>query len=104
MDKKLIKYISPFLLFLFLFPIAEKNIHAFEHLTDVYCSANSKHFHGLEHNCPICDFSIDKSNSPINSRNQFVLTLCRVSFNSFIESVNTPCAFQDLPSRAPPVA
>ena len=102
MYKQITKYLSLFLLSLFLFPMAEKGVHALEHSTDIYCTAGSKHFHNIEHNCAICDFSINDSNNPVNSPSQFVVPCGRVSFNFFSESVNAPCAFQDIPSRAPP--
>jgi hypothetical protein len=97
------KYLSLFLLALFLFPSVEKQLHAFEHLSDSHCTSANKHFHPLEHNCSICDFTITDSNSSAISTIHFVISSQTYSFNPFCESVNTPIAFADIPARAPPV-
>ena len=104
MHKQIKKYFSFFLLFLFLFPIIEKQLHAFEHNADSHCTATDKHFHTPEHSCSICDFTITDSNAAPETKVQFVISSNQFLFHSFTESVNTPTAFQDLPSRAPPVA
>jgi hypothetical protein len=53
------KYFSFFLLGVFLFSYSEKGIHALIHADDPHCHAlNAKHFHTIEHNCPICDFEL----------------------------------------------
>ena len=104
MHQQLKKYISFFFLFLFLFPTIEKQLHAFEHREDVHCTAVNKHFHTQEHSCSICDFTITDSNASPDVDFQFIISAKHFSFQPFIESVNTPNAFQNLPSRAPPVA
>ncbi len=58
MCKEIKKYLTFVLLFLFLFPMVEKELHALEHSADKHCIANEKHFHELEHHCDICDLNI----------------------------------------------
>ncbi len=79
-------------------------MHAFEHRADLHCTATDKHFHTLEHSCSICDFTITDSNAAPETDVQFIISVHSFSHQSLIESVNTPTAFQDLPSRAPPIA
>ena len=98
------KYIAFFFLFLFLFPTIEKQIHAFEHRADEHCTASDKHFHVLEHSCSICDFTITDSNATPQTDVQFIVSVNNFSFQSFIEKKNIPNTFQNLPSRAPPIA
>jgi hypothetical protein len=104
MHQQVKKYISYFFLFLFLFPTIEKQVHAFEHSTDVHCKATDKHFHTLEHSCTICEFTISNSDAAPETQLQFIISAKQFTFHSFIAHVNKPAAFQDLPSRAPPVA
>lgn len=101
--RKIKKYLSIVLLFLFLFPIAEKVVHSFECDTDIHCTANEKHFHNLEHDCGICDFNVTDSNSPTINDYQLINVVHRFSFHLFKENVPTLSAFQHLPSRAPPI-
>ncbi|MGQ0827798.1 MAG: hypothetical protein ACT4ON_05335 [Bacteroidota bacterium] len=101
--KHIKKYLSLFCLILFLFPLVEKNVHAFEHYDEVHCNSTDKHFHELEHTCSLCDFTITESYSA-ESDYQLIISAKQFLFHPFIESVNTPHAFQDLPARAPPVS
>lgn len=103
MQKHIKKYLPLFLLFLLLFPVVEKQVHSFEHLKDVHCSATDKHFHELEHSCSICDYTITDSNSTPETAVLFIISTKTISFHPFIESIYTPDAFQNLPPRAPPV-
>ena len=82
--------------------MAEKAKHDFAHTLDTHCTTGSKHFHNLEHNCALCDFSINDTHFPVDASTQFVILLNGISFNSVTESVNIPNAFQDIPSRGPP--
>jgi hypothetical protein len=104
MRKEIKKYFSLVLLFLFLFPMVEKEVHAFEHSADEHCSTNEKHFHNLEHHCGICDFTLANSNELTAVYYQFVIPVKLFPFQPLIESIHIPGAFQNLPSRAPPVA
>ncbi|MGZ4053703.1 MAG: hypothetical protein ACXVPY_08135 [Bacteroidia bacterium] len=104
MHSQVKKYVSIFFLFLFLFPTIEKQVHAFEHSADSHCTATDKHFHTLEHSCSICDFTITDSNQAPETEIQFIISANHFSYHPFIESVNIPDAFQNLPSRAPPIA
>jgi len=96
------KYLSLFCLVLFLFPLVEKNVHAFEHQDEIHCNATDKHFHELEHTCSLCDFTITESYLT-ESDYHAIIPVKQFLFHPFIEGVNTPQAFQDLPARAPPV-
>lgn len=104
MQKQLKKYFPFLFLFLFLFPMVEKQVHAFAHHEDIHCSATDKHFHELEHNCSICDFTSTDSNTTTDNHFSFVISEIEFTYNPFTESVSTPFAFLHLPSRAPPVA
>jgi hypothetical protein len=55
------RYISCLLLALFLFPMVEKQLHAFEHAEEFHCTSTDKHFHDAEHSCEICDFTFSDS-------------------------------------------
>ena len=83
--------------------MVEMDMHAFEHQNDIHCNATDKHFHTLEHSCSLCDFTITDSSYPTENEHQFITSIQSFLFQPFIESVNTPSAFQNLPSRAPPV-
>jgi hypothetical protein len=103
MHQQLKKYGSLFLLLLFLFPIVEKQLHAFDHVNDKHCQATDKHFHELEHSCSICEFTIADTCPVPDTGLHIVISEYNHSFQSFIESKHLPEAFQDLPSRAPPI-
>jgi len=103
MQKQFKKYYSLFFLFLLLFPMVEKQVHAFEHRDDIHCSATDKHFHALEHNCAVCDYTSTDSNSSADHQLTFYIATIAFRYSSFSEEVHIPDAFQDLPSRAPPV-
>jgi hypothetical protein len=104
MYQQLKKYTALFFLFLFLFPTVEKQLHAFEHTNDIHCSSTDQHFHTQEHTCSICDFTVTDSNLLPETNFQFIISAQHISFQSVVENVNTPKTFQDLPSRAPPIA
>ena len=98
------KYGSLFFLFLFLFPLAEKELHALEHSQDVHCSAKSeKHFHTEEHQCSICDFSLPQLLD--NSQIKFSIVLNVVEFKyEFNYNKNiTYTPFFNTTSRGPPI-
>jgi hypothetical protein len=103
MQKSIYKYFSLFFLLLFLFPLVEKQLHAFQHQSDLHCSATDKHFHSEEHNCSICDFTATDSNTFTESDFTFIISGSVFSYNSFIENVNSVKPFHHLPSRAPPI-
>jgi hypothetical protein len=92
-----------FLLFLFLFPTIEKQLHAFEHRSDEHCVATDKHFHAQEHHCSICDFTVAPNHPSAETKFQFILF--STSFLYVSQRVSTPIATTDylLPSRAPPI-
>ncbi len=77
-------------------------MHALKHLTDFHCASANKHFHTIEHNCSICDFTITNSNSSPETHHQFILFVQGFSFEPFIESIALQSTFNNLPARAPP--
>ena len=83
--------------------MAEKEVHALEHSSDAHCTANDIHFHTLEHHCAICDFTVTDSDKPTPIAVQFIVSINSFSFLQLTESVHIPGAFQNLPSRAPPL-
>lgn len=104
MNNHLKKYKALFLLFLLLFPIAEKALHAFEHHDDLHCAITDKHFHEQEHECSICDFTITDSNGIPSTDFSFVISSQHFSYNEFISGPSIAYAYSNLPSRAPPIA
>ena len=98
------KYLSLFLLLLFLFPLAEKELHALEHADEEHCTASDKHFHELEHNCHVCDFTLAKTDASPEAEFSFLVFSRNFVFRPFIQSVSSPSAFAYLPSRAPPAS
>ncbi len=103
MKKHLQTYSSFLLLLLFLFPLVQQQVHSLEHAEDIHCTATDKHFHNQEHNCSLCDYTVNKSGTSAINSFSFTIASSSFSFNPFIESVNVPLSFSDLPSRAPPV-
>ncbi len=104
MRKELQKYLSLALCILLLFPMVERQIHAFEHIADKHCTANEKHFHEQEHHCTICDFTLTDSSPNTNADYKFIASAQKYTFAALSESVHSPGAFCNLPARAPPVA
>jgi hypothetical protein len=103
MYQQLKKYGSLFLLLLFLFPLVEKEIHNYEHTTDEHCLSTDAHFHTERHNCSICDYTLSNPHFITDADVVIICTSHHFSFHPFTESIHSPAAFQDLPSRAPPV-
>lgn len=104
MHKQVKKYISLFFLFLLVFPLAEKGVHAFEHHDEVHCTITDQHFHELEQECSICNFTVIDSSGIPHTDVKFIDASKSISYQEFIQSVNIPYALSNLPSRAPPIA
>jgi hypothetical protein len=50
---------SLFVLFLFVFPFVQKEIHTFEHSHDFHCTSKTeRHFHAEQHHCLVCEYNI----------------------------------------------
>ncbi|MBN8694948.1 MAG: hypothetical protein J0L87_00335 [Bacteroidetes bacterium] len=103
MKEILNRYCSIALLFLFLFPLVEKEMHTLEHMDDFHCTSSDKHFHEQEHSCSLCDYSVPDSNELEIAYYQFRSFGKIISFDLFTSSVHSPSSYQDIPSRAPPV-
>ncbi|HEX8517056.1 MAG TPA: hypothetical protein VF868_12730 [Bacteroidia bacterium] len=104
MRKTLPLLLSFFLLSVFLFPMAEKQLHAFEHAGEIHCNAADKHFHEEEHVCSICDFTFTDSNNSTDAAFCFTQTETEFLYEPFKRNVHIPLIFSLLPSRAPPAA
>ena len=104
MHKQIKNIFSLFLLFLFIFPLIEKEVHDFECTTDVHCTASEIHFHNLEHHCDICDFTITDSNGIPSTDVSFVISAQNFSYSELISRLSIPHVHSNLPSRAPPIA
>jgi hypothetical protein len=97
------KYLSLFFLFIFLFPLVDKEIHGFEHAGDPHCTSKNKHFHKAEHNCPVCDYTFTSSETP--KKLDYSITIFASSF-SYIPSINSIYELNTIDnsgSRAPPI-
>jgi hypothetical protein len=103
MHKVFQKYCSLFVLLLFLFPMVEKQLHAFEHLNEQHCTANEKHFHEAEHHCTVCDFTLTSAVDVDNSAYQYINSFKEIPYLVFIQSTNIVDTYIDIPARAPPV-
>lgn len=103
MHQQLKKYGSLFLLLLFLFPLVEKQAHIYRHADDERCISADKHFHSQEHSCSICDYTLSGPCVIVDAEQIIILSSQLIFLKQFAESIYVPAAFQDLPSRAPPV-
>ncbi|MFY9308348.1 MAG: hypothetical protein WAQ28_04780 [Bacteroidia bacterium] len=104
MRKELQKYISIAVLLLFLFPMVEKQVHAFEHLSDKHCTANEKHFHELEHHCDVCVFTLGDSSPETGADYHFINSSEQFTYSISVERVYIKRILTNLPARAPPIA
>lgn len=102
MHKVIKNYISIILLLLFLFPIAEQQLHAIDHSSFKHCTASDKHFHTVEHRCAICDFNFSTPTIipataavVLNHESTFLYTY-------YIQKIYITTVFRNLPARAPP--
>src|SRR5687768_4611960 len=101
MQQNLKKFLSVFFLLLFLFPLVEKELHAFEHSNDIHCNENDKHFHTLEHNCSICSFTFTSSEEPIKIADALILFSSSFSYSPSINCIYELNAIDNSGSRAP---
>jgi hypothetical protein len=102
MHTEIKKYIAIILLLLFLFPIAEQQLHAIDHSAYEHCTASDKHFHTIEHRCAICDFNFS---TPTIIPATVAVTLNHESvflYTYYIQKIYRTTVFQNLPVRAPP--
>lgn len=79
--KKAGSYISMLILALFLFPLAEKAGHDFEHFNDEHCGIKDTHYCEAEHDCTICDYVLSSSSTPPEPPSE-VCNVVRISENS----------------------
>ena len=83
--------------------MVEKEVHTFKHAKDSHCTSENKHFHSLEHNCGICDFTFCPPYGSAYVNPSY--SLFSFSF-SYIPSIN--CIYElntidNSGSRAPPI-
>ena len=98
------KYLSLFVLGVFLFSYSEKGIHDLLHSDDFHChEQHPKHFHNLEHHCFICDFDISTfgpDSLPVQSSfvRHSIDAIFLITENSFSYRVSAPSY-----TRGPPL-
>ena len=102
MNQSFRRYISLFLLSIFLFAYTEKAVHDIEHSGDDHCHViGEKHFHNAEHHCAICDFEF-----PFYDKvSVFKLAFTRTTISTLFLSTEQNIALRkvsSLPSRGPP--
>jgi hypothetical protein len=83
--------------------MVEKQAHAFHHEKDPHCLATDKHFHSVEHNCSICDFTSAESPELSTVDFTFLISGTKFSYCAFIENATDLKPYHLLPSRAPPI-
>jgi hypothetical protein len=54
------RILSCLFLLLFLYPLAEKELHAFQHSDDFHCASSTAHFHAPEIKCSFCDIYVQE--------------------------------------------
>lgn len=98
-------YLSFLLLSLLLFPLGEKAIHEFGHLSEFHCDVHEKHYCAVEHTCSLCDFVFSASAIPPAEESQTVFfRLCSQNFSTAtVHNTLTPVKYT-FPLRGPPVS
>lgn len=98
------KYISFLLLFIFLFPFIEKEIHTVLHKDDTHCDIKTEqHYHEKEHKCSICDFNITTSFTLSHFTSYTLLQSANDFILGFHKEIFTAAAFCYFSLRAPPL-
>jgi hypothetical protein len=54
------RILSFLFLLLFIYPLVEKELHAFQHSDDFHCASATAHFHTPEVKCSFCDVFIQE--------------------------------------------
>ncbi len=93
-----------FLLVIFLFPLVERGFHDYSHKDDSHCTTTTeKHFHAEEHDCSICDFTINISDSPFRQHYSFVAEIFYFVYSVEIptQATSSTCAYS-FSLRGPP--
>lgn len=102
--QKLRSYISILMLMLLLFPMLERAMHEFEHLSEKHCGIKETHFCEVEHSCTICDYTFSSSATAPKEQNQLavVFVLVEQSVLAFVTNaiISFPYTFS---LRGPPV-
>lgn|GEM_PF-699859 len=103
MNLSIRKYLSLFLLSIFLFAYTEKSVHDVLHADDVHChSITEKHFHNIEHHCAICDFEFPFFDKAHVQQLSFTHSFTSSIFLATEQNIALS-EISSLPSRAPPV-
>ena len=100
---RLQSFFSAFVLALFLFPLVEKEVHAFQHADAFHCKATDKHFHEQEHSCPICDFIVPVGTAPSRAVYNFEVYASSSIVLPFSETKIFSSSKYFVSLRAPPV-
>lgn len=93
---------SLFILAIFLFPVAEIDIHQLSHRNDFHCSANNSHIHTAEHHCHLCDIINDNFVAPVLDHIIFVINEPAIASIFFSENLYFPQNKDFQPLRGPP--
>jgi hypothetical protein len=97
------KLVVSLLLLLFLFPLVEKGIHAFEHEDEEDCLAYEDiHLHEKHHDCKLCDYNIEPAQkTPIDFK--LVTSSKSLKIDFLFESILIETSLYYFSLRAPPV-
>lgn len=95
-------FFTYFTLLLFLFPMIEKGIHAFEHEEEEHCAAYEEtHLHEKHHDCQLCDYNLEPAQK--NNYDFSIIPFSKiVSFEFYIISFFVETSIYYFSLRAPP--
>jgi hypothetical protein len=100
--QKLQRLLAYFLLIVFLFPLAQIEVHAFAHQNDFHCDSKDFHLHEAEHHCSLCDYVPTSSDKP----DSFIFEVVQSYFTehkfSQYQSVAIECYQFNFCLRGPP--
>jgi hypothetical protein len=103
MSKSCQRFVSVLLCLALLAPAIERSIHSWDHRNDFHCVSSSKHLHGAEHSCSLCDYELPAQEAGLlssalrfYSRVSLQITCYTACFSSGSVIFST--------SRAPPTA
>lgn len=98
------KYLSIFLLALFLFPQIVKGIHVFEHHHEAEClSTKGVQINKPGHSCAICEFSFSVPDQPSSCKCIIFVSVNSADYVAYIEAVPFIDIDGQFSPRAPPI-
>ena len=97
------KLVVSILLVVFLFPLAEKGIHAFEHEEEEHCATYEDiHLHEKHHDCHICDYNLEPAQKT-SIDFKLVNSSKSLKIDFLFESILIETSLYYFSLRAPPV-